>query len=497
MGPCISSKSLHRVSARVLVALLLPLLGCESPRFMPHLAEVQPPLEQDDGVKVPDGPTEEAAAPVVSTQEATDTGISEAQASMLAIDREESLSAEDMLKLMAESEREAAIVKGLDTQPVDQGMPFTRDGRLSLDAAGVKVESTGPVRDLVALLVPLSGRGAQLGQAMLNAAQMSLFENFDSNTTLIIKDTGGTPRGAAEAASEALDEGAQLLVGPLFSESVNAAAPVARARGVPMIGFSNDRSVAGQGVYVFGFTPGQQVRRIISFAEASGLRRIVTLVPDSAYGYAVASALEESIAGSRVSIAKIEYFATDGSDSMDVVRRIATLDKSLTSSDERALDCVLIAAGGRQLRSLANLFPYFDVETRDVRLLGTELWHYDTILGEPALHGGWYAAPPPGTWVNFHQKYEASFDSPPPYRAALAYDAVSLAGKLIETEQINEGRPVASRALSTIEEFVGIQGMFRFNSDGVAERGLAIYEVSEGGVEIVDPPRLDSGDGRM
>lgn len=464
---------------------------------MPHLTEVQPPLEQDAGVKVPGGLNEEAEAPLVSTEEAKDTSTSEAQASMLGTDGGESLSAEDMLELMAESERVASGVKSLDTQPLDQGIPFIRDEHLSLDAAEVKIESTGSVGYTVALLVPLSGRGAQLGQAMLNAAQMSLFENFDSDTTLIIKDTGGTPRGAAEAANEALDAGAQLLVGPLFSESVNAAAPVARARGVPMIGFSNDRSVAGEGVYVFGFTPGQQVRRIISFAEASGLRRIVTLVPDSAYGYAVASALEQIIAGSRVSIAKIEYFATDGSDAMDVVRRIAALGKSPTSSEERPLDCVLIAAGGRQLRSLATLFPYFDLETRDVRLLGTELWHYETILGEPALHGGWYAAPPPGTWADFQQKYEASFDSRPPYRAALAYDAVSLAGKLIEAEQINEDGPVASGRLFAVEEFVGVQGVFRFSSDGVAERGLAIYEVSEGGVEIVDPPRLGSGDGRM
>ena len=448
-------------------------------------------------MKVPDGSSEEAGRPVISAEEGRAASVSEAQAPTVTTDREESLSAEDMLKLMAESERAATVAKGLDTQPVDQGMPFIRDGRRSLDAPEVEVEDVNRVRDIVALLVPLSGRGAQLGQAMLNAAQMSLFENFDSDTTLIIKDTGGTPQGAAEAASKALDEGAQLLVGPLFSGSVNAAAPVARARGVPMIGFSNDRSVAGEGVYVFGFTPGQQVSRIISFAEASGLRRIVTLVPDSAYGYAVASALEESVAGSRVSIAKTEYFATDGSDSMDVVRRIAALGKSLTSSDERPLDCVLIAAGGRQLRSLATLFPYFDLEMRDVRLLGTELWHYEAIIGEPALHGGWYAAPPPGTWANFQQKYVASFNSRPPYRAALAYDAISLAGKLIETNQINGDRSVASGALFAIEEFIGIQGNFRFSSDGVAERGLAIYEVSVGGVEIIAPPRLDSGDGRM
>ena len=464
---------------------------------MPHLTEVQPPLGQDDGIKTPDGPDGEVSVPLPSAEEVSDTSINEAQGSKPTPGTEEALSAEGMLKLMAESERVATTGQDLAVQSLDQGTPLIRDRHPSLDAASDKVRSTGPVRYTVALLVPLSGRGAQLGQAMLNAAQLSLFENFDSDTTLIIKDTGGTPRGAADAAGEALEEGAQLLIGPLFSESVSAAAPVARARGVPMIGFSNDRSVAGEGVYVFGYTPGQQVRRIISFAAASGLRRVAMLVPDSAYGYAVASALEESIAGSRVSIATIEYFATDGSDSMDVVRRIAALDKSATSSAEQPLDCVLIAAGGRQLRSLATLFPYFDVETSGVRLLGTELWHHETIFGEPALNGGWYAAPPPGTWGNFRQEYQASFDSRPPYRAALAYDAISLAGKLIGTGQINEDHSVLSGALSAIEEFTGIQGMFRFGPGGVAERGLAIYEVSEDGVEVVDPARLGIADGRM
>ena len=463
---------------------------------MPHLTEVQPPLDQYDTVKSAEGSNEEPGDPVVSNEEVMDAAKNAAQPSSRMIEREEALSAEDMLKLMVQSERAATVGKGLDTQLMDQEVPLIRDGPIILEREEVIVRSAGPVRNIIALLVPLSGRGAQLGQAMLNAAQMSLFDNLDSETTLIIKDTGGTPRGATDAASKALDEGAQLLVGPLISESVSAAAPLARARAVPMIGFSNDRSVAGDGVYVVGFTPGQQVRRIISFAEASGLRHIVTLVPDSAYGYTVASALEESIAGSSVSVAKIEYFATDGSDSMDVVRRIAGLNKSLASSDGRRLDCVLIAAGGRQLRSLATLFPYFDVETRDVRLLGTELWHYENILGEPALYGGWYAAPPPGMWVKFQQKYEASFDSRPPYRAALAYDAVSLAGKLIKAEQMNEDRSVELGALFATEEFVGIQGMFRFSSDGVAQRGLAIYEVSEGGVEIVDPPRPGWANGR-
>lgn len=490
---------LRRALALVLVPLLLPLLGCEPPRFMPHLTEVQPSPQQNDNRKKLNIETDVVHVPLASDPDVSDASVGEAPVSTVTSGGEEPLSAEDMLKLMAESERAAIAVTDLNVPPPGIVTPITRVEERPMVApgdGGDEFPGVGSATSIVALLVPLTGRDSELGQAMLNAAQLALFDNLDLATTLLIKDTTGTPEGAANAASEALEEGAQLLIGPLFSESIRAAAPASRERGVAIIGFSNDRAVAGEGVYVFGFTPDQQIKRIVTYAAASGVRRVAALVPHNDYGHAVVAALDESVQGAGLSVGQIEYFATDGSDAEEVVQRMAGLYKSSDSPSQQPIDGVLIAAGGRQLRSLAS-FLSFDIETTRVRLLGTELWHHENIPGEPALKGGWFAAPPPGKWARFEQKYQVSFDSQPPHGAALAYDAISLAGMLIRTRQIDSVHSTEAGALSATNGFAGIQGVFRFGLDGVAERALAIYEVSADGFKVIDPPRPGFDGGPM
>ena len=476
-----------------LVALFLPLIGCEPPRFMPPTAEVQPSPDQIENladleaeVGVSDVPV--PLAVVIEAESISEMGAAKTGA------LGESLSADDMLKLMAESERGAIAGIDADVQPPVIVAPMANEEAslpVSQSYVATLTRSVGPVRSSVALLVPLTGRGSDLGRAMLNSAQLALFDSFDLDTNLIIKDTTGSPERAAIVAGEALNEGAQLLIGPLFSESVRAAAPIARRHGVPMIGFSNDRSLAGDGVYVFGFTPDQQIRRIVSYAASSGLRRIIALVPYNEYGRAVAVALQESVEKSSLSIWQVEYFSPDGADSTEVVRRIAAIYKTPGAPSQPPLDCVLIAAGGQQLRALATLFPYFDIETTNVRLLGTELWHNESILGEPALQGGWFAAPPTGAWARFERHYENGFDAPPPSRAALAYDAVSLAGVLIRTAHTEEAYSTVSTGLVATNGFAGIQGMFRFGRNGVVERVLTVYKVTADGFQVIDAPRRE------
>ncbi len=474
-----------------LVALFLPLIGCEPPRFMPPTAEVQPSPEQIENLA--DVGTEAGASdvPVPPAVVIEDESVSEVPVPKSGASGE-SLSVDDMLELMAESEREAIAGIDPDVQsPVIIAPIANEEVSLSRSDVGALTPSMGPVRSSVALLVPLTGRGSDLGRAMLNAAQLALFDSFDLYTNLIIKDTTGSPERAAIVAGEALNEGAQLLIGPLFSESVRAAAAVARRGGVPMIGFSNDRSVAGDGVYVFGFTPDQQIRRIVSYAASSGLRRIVALVPYNEYGREVAVALQESVEESSLSIEQVEYFSPDGTDSAEVVKRIAAIYKRPGAPSQRPLDCVLIAAGGRQLRSLATLFPYFDIEATSVRLLGTELWYNKSILGEPALQGGWFAAPPTGAWAQFERHYGNGFDGLPPSRAALAYDAVSLAGVLSRTAHTEGSYSTVSTGLVATNGFAGIQGMFRFGRNGVVERALAVYKITADGFQVIDAARRE------
>ncbi|MFM2130582.1 MAG: hypothetical protein RL477_2128, partial [Pseudomonadota bacterium] len=143
----------------------------------------------------------------------------------------------------------------------------------------------------IAVLLPLSGPEAKLGQALLNAAQLALFSIADESFTLLPFDTRGTPEGAAAAARRAVDDGARLVLGPVFSASVAAAAPITRAAGIQMVSFSNDRAVAGNGVYIMGFTPETQIGRITGYAAARGVRRIAAVVPAGAFGERVLASL--------------------------------------------------------------------------------------------------------------------------------------------------------------------------------------------------------------
>ncbi|MBT6591055.1 MAG: ABC transporter substrate-binding protein, partial [Rhodospirillaceae bacterium] len=122
----------------------------------------------------------------------------------------------------------------------------------------------------IGLLLPLSGpsRATELGQAMLNAALLALFDIGGERLLLMPRDTGGTPQGAVQATVELLGEGAEIILGPLFNTSVEAAAVITQTRGVPMISFSSDRRVAGNGVYILSFTPSQEVDAVIGFAAA-------------------------------------------------------------------------------------------------------------------------------------------------------------------------------------------------------------------------------------
>ncbi len=341
-------------------------------------------------------------------------------------------------------------------------------------AAGLTPPADGgePVR--VALLLPLSGRERSLGQALLDAALIALFEIGDPRLTLLPRDTRGTPEGARTAAEAALREGVQLVLGPVFSASVAAAAGPARDRDVNVVAFSTDQLVAGRGVYLLGFMPDQQVERVVAFAAERGIQRFAALVPETAYGEAVAAALESSILRNSGRIASIERYPPDAADYSEPVRRLAgPLDG----------EAVMLADGGARLRAIAPLLPFFDVDPAEIRFLGTGLWDDPTLGREPALVGGWFAGPPPEAAVAFAERFEKLHGYAPPRIASLAYDATALAAVLMQGAA---GPDFSGTALTQPSGFAGADGIFRFRRDGVAERGLAVIEVRPRGLRVID-----------
>lgn len=369
----------------------------------------------------------------------------------------------------------------------------------------------GSVR--VALLLPLSGPNAVLGRAMLNAAQLAVFDWADERFELVVHDTGVTAESAQRAAQNAVSDGAGLILGPLLAGSVRAVAPIARPAGVPVVAFSSDRTVAAPGVYLMGFLPEAEVRRVVGYARGRGVTRFAALVPDNDYGAAVVGALRQVAGAAGATVGRVQYYNPAASDFAPVVRQLADYDsrrqalleqkKALQGRDDevsrRALerlerhhtlgevpfDALLVPDGGQRLQALAALLPFYDIDPAKVRMLGTGRWDEPGLGAEPALVGGWFAAPSPESRAVFEKRYRDVFKTKAPRLATLAYDAAALAAVLGKAES---GDKFSIAALTQPGGFWGSDGIFRLRADGTAERGLAVLQVLPQGTRVVSKP---------
>jgi branched-chain amino acid transport system substrate-binding protein len=389
------------------------------------------------------------------------------------------------------------------TGTINEGQPFQNY------APPPPPPAEGAVR--VALLLPLSGPNSPVGQAMLNAAQLAVFAFAGDAFELLPQDTKGTPKGAVEAAALAIGDGAELILGPLLSASVKAISPHARAAGVPVLGFSSDRTVAGDGTYTMGFLPSAEVHRIIAYAHSKGHQRFAALVPDNSYGSAIVSALEAATNRLGVVVTRVKYYDPQAEDYTAVVRQLANyrarraalvfqrkeLENRSDDIAKRALkrlerlqtigelpfDALLVPAGGEKLQAIAALLPFFDIDPAKIKMLGTGQWGAKGVGAEPALIGGWYAAPPPAARINFIRQYKELYGKNPHRLATLAYDASALAAVL---SRAKEGPNFSGAAITTSSGFAGRDGIFRFLPEGVAERGLAVLQLTPRGSKVID-----------
>jgi len=342
-----------------------------------------------------------------------------------------------------------------------------------------------PTNVKVAFLLPLSAKGntGKTAQGLKQSGELALFEFDKPNVVLITKDTKGTPQGAASAAREAIAEGAELVIGPLFSKSVAAASAVTRQAGIPMIAFSSDRAVAGNGVYLLSFLAGQDVQRILSYAVGAGKQNFAALVPDTQYGKIVETSLRLAAQKIGAQIATVERYPADANGMLEPARRIKQI--AIKAKNEgRPVDALLIPAGKEALPTLATLMPYFEINTKEIQLLGTGDWDYAGIGREAPLVGGWFSAPDPRGWRDFTQRYAKTYGGVPPRIASLAYDAVSLAVSL-SNNQTSQRYTTAN--LTRGSGFAGVDGLFRLRADGTSERGLAILEVQKFGSRVIQP----------
>ena len=344
-------------------------------------------------------------------------------------------------------------------------------------AASGEVIGSGSVR--VALLVPRSatGNAGVIGLAFRNAAGLAMRDFPDAGIQLVVYDTGGTPTGARAAASRALAEGAEMILGPVFSNAVAAVAPAARRAGVPVIAFTTDVSVAGSGVYLISFLPDNDIERAITYAAAKGRKAFAAIVPANRYGTLVEASFRQTVSRTGGRVVTIERYQLDQND----IRLKATAITEVASQ----FDALLVPDAGDAAGIIADTLASAGVSKETTRLIGGGQWDGDSrISGNPNLAGAWYAAPSRQGFTAFAQRYRSAYSSEPPRNASIAYDATVLAAGLVR--QFGAER-FTQAVLTNPNGFAGIDGVFRLLRDGSNDRQLAIFEMTGSGTTLADP----------
>lgn len=333
-------------------------------------------------------------------------------------------------------------------------------------------QGTTPVR--VGLILPFSDSSAStraLATGMMKAAQLALFDAGQKNIVLMSADES---TGAAKAAEKLLNQGAEILIGPLFASSAKAVAPLSRDRGVPVLSFSTDRSVGGKGIYLLSFQPQSEVERIVAFAAAKGKKRFSALIPDTPYGAVAEQSFRTAVAAHGGQIPVLEHYNASA----------GAVSSPAASVAKSGADAIFIPQGGALLRAMIPVLAYNGVDKAKVRYLGTGVWDDTTNTKENLLAGGWFAAPQPNADDAFMARYKKAYGQTAPTLAPLAYDAVSLVALLAP------GKPYhrfTRRHLTDPNGFAGTGGIFRFRPDGSIERGLAVLAVEPAGFTVVSP----------
>ena len=325
-------------------------------------------------------------------------------------------------------------------------------------------------RHRVALLVPQTGANADVGTAIANATTLALLDTRADKVRITTYDTA---LGAAAAARQAVADGNRLILGPLLSEDVTAVAPIARAAKVPVLSFSNDSGVAGNGVFILGFVPGQSVERVVAFARGKGHQRFGALVPKNVYGDRAAAAFRDAVREAGGTLVAVETYDRTATALTGAARRLA---------NGGAMDAVLIAdVGGNAIRAVPIVKG-----AGSKQILGTELWNTDASLGSnAAMRGAWFASVSDGLYGQLATKYRARYGKAPYRLASLGYDSVLLTVRIARDWKPGTAFPV--NRLLAADGFGGIDGIFRFNNRGIAVRALEVSEVGAGGFRVVDP----------
>jgi ABC-type branched-subunit amino acid transport system substrate-binding protein len=354
----------------------------------------------------------------------------------------------------------------------------------SMGGGAGRLDAGAPVA--VALLVPAgSGQASDdlLAKSLENAARLAIADLGGVQIDLRVYPTGGQPAQAGAAASRAVDEGAQIILGPVFALEANAAGAAVAARGINVLSFSNNPDIAGGNVFVLGTTFGNIADRLSRFAVRQGKRRIMVAydaTPDGQIGRAAIEAAVGNAGGTVVASQGYEFSQTG----------IVAAAPSIAATARGADALFLTATPAGALPLVTQLLRENGLDPATSQFIGLARWDFPpATTGLPGVQGGWFALPDPSIYQQFQSRYTAAYGAAPHPIGGLAYDGIAAIGALARG-----GKSLSAQSLTQGSGFAGVGGIFRLRSNGVSERGLAVAQIRGGQVVVIDAaPRSFSG----
>ena len=317
----------------------------------------------------------------------------------------------------------------------------------------------------VALLLPVTGPDADVGQSIANATALALADTKVTNIRMVTYDTAP---GVAAATQRAIADGNKLILGPLRGDNVIEVAQIARPAGVPIISFSNDVGVAGPNVFLLGHLPNQAIERVVLYAKSKGINRFAGVVASNVYGQRAQSNLTTAVRAAGGILVGIQETNGTAASAEAAARRLSQMG---------AIDAILVADSGRAAITIVPALRRGGLRT--AKVLGTDLWNIEgTLAGSPPIYGAWFASVSDTLYTQYAAKYRARFGKAPLRLSSLGYDSVLLVARVARDWQPGTRFPVAQ--LTDPQGFIGVDGAFRFNPNGLTDRMLEVQEIQAG-----------------
>ena len=363
-----------------------------------------------------------------------------------------------------------------------------------VDKKSVIKKTREPDKLKIGVLLPLTGKYSYIGQSFLDTMQMVVYENKNIDSELIIKDTKANPSLAKKATKELVEQNVDVILGPFFSSTLNKSLKIAKYQNVPLIAFSSDRNEKDEGVYLMGFEPEQQIIDVTEYTIKKNYKRFAALLPNSKYGKRVLNTYRKVLNKNKLLLSKVELYELGSNDIEKNIQNLVGLDKNPqieideetgedpTEDFDPGFDVLLLIETGNKLRQTSALLTYYGIDVQKIKLIGTGEWYIDNIGSEPGLVGAWFVAPNPKLWENFKKKFYKFYNYEPIRLSSLAHDSLTTIFSIIsKNDGINE---LNYGDFQSSYGFTGIDGDFKFLSNGTVQRKLSILEIKQDSFKI-------------